>query len=94
MTPTKQRLASAIFGGAALFILLMVWVSRATLSVAGGLFWLGASLTFLIFALEPARLFGAAFGKRLAHTPLTAALNAVSNLLWLLAGLAWLAAQF
>ncbi|MDC8770408.1 hypothetical protein [Roseateles albus] len=94
MTPIKLRIASGAFGGLALFILLLLWASRQTLSLHGGLFWIGASLNFLIFALEPARLFGPAFGERMQQKPLTAALNAMTTLLWLLAGLAWLLAQF
>jgi hypothetical protein len=94
LTPIKLRIASGIFGSLALFILLLVWASRQTLSLHGGLFWLGGSLSFLIFAIEPARLFAPVLGKRAPYKPLIAALNAVSTLLMLLAGLAWLLTQF
>ncbi|MCV2351489.1 hypothetical protein [Paucibacter sp. Y2R2-4] len=90
----KLKVTSAVFGGSALLILLLVWESRATLSLSAGLFWCGAGLNTLIFALEPARLFAPVGTRRASSQGFVTQLDALSLVLWLVAALVWLLAQF
>jgi len=90
----KLKVAAAVFGGLALLILFLVWDSRATMSWPAGLFWCGASLNSLIFALEPTRLFAPVGTRRASPHGLVAQLDALSLGLWLAAALAWLLAHF